>query len=107
MKRAIKNIVEHSRRSEKSVERYLCDRVADLGGVCLKYFNPSATGYPDRVAVLPRGATAWVELKGADGRLAPLQARRLRELTDLGHVARVCASREDVDCLIDQLAALR
>ena len=47
MNRSIKNIVEHADVSEKAIERYLCDVVKKLGGVCLKYSNANMVGYPD------------------------------------------------------------
>ena len=37
MKANVENIVRHADVSEKAIERYLCDQVKNLGGVCLKY----------------------------------------------------------------------
>lgn len=54
----VQNIVKHAEVSEKSIERYLCEVVKKLGGVCLKYANPNMAGYPDRVALMP-GAAAY------------------------------------------------
>ena len=51
MKKSIENIVQHAEVSEKAIERYLCDVVKKLGGVCLKYSNANMVGYPDRVAL--------------------------------------------------------
>lgn len=100
MNRALKNIVEHSARSEKSLERYLVEHVERLGGVCLKYYNPNVVGYPDRVILMPGGSVTWVELKGADGRLSELQKLRVRQLRAMGHAVNVCATRNDIDALL-------
>lgn len=100
MNRAIKNIVEHSTRSEKSLERYLSEQVARLGGVCLKYYNPNVAGYPDRVILMPGGSVTWVELKGAEGRLSALQRLRVRQLREMGHAVNVCATKEDINVLL-------
>lgn len=100
MKRAIKNIVEHSTRSEKSLERYLTEHVAAMGGVCLKYYNPNVAGYPDRVILMPGGSTTWVELKGAEGRLSELQRYRVKKLREMGHAVNVCGTLEDINVLL-------
>lgn len=68
MNRNIKNIVEHADVSEKAIERYLCDVVKKLGGVCLKYSNANMVGYPDRVALMPGGLCVWFELKSKGAR---------------------------------------
>ena len=47
MKKSVDNILRHSELSEKSIERYLFDRVRQSGGVCLKYSNPNMGGYPE------------------------------------------------------------
>ena len=90
----------HSGLSEKSIERYLRDRVTEMGGACLKYSNQGMAGYPDRICLLPGGVTLWVELKGAGGRLSALQEIRIRQLERMGHKAYVCRSREEVDRLL-------
>ena len=66
MKANVENIVRHADVSEKAIERYLCDQVKNLGGVCLKYSSANTAGYPDRVALLPGGRTIWIELKSKE-----------------------------------------
>lgn len=83
--------------SEKLIERYLARRVAEAGGVCLKYSNAGMTGYPDRICLLPGGLSFWVELKSKGERPRLLQRMRLDRLARLGHKAYVCDSREAVD----------
>lgn len=101
MKKNIANIVKHAEVSEKMIERYLCDSVKKLGGICLKYTNPGMVGFPDRIVMLPGGWTVWVELKSKDGRLNEVQKIRIRQLRGMGHTVNVCRSKEDVDEVLE------
>lgn len=102
-KRSITNLLRHSERSEKSIERYLFDRVKAMGGECLKYSNPNMAGYPDRIAVMPGGVTVWVELKSRGAHPRALQEVRIARLRDLGHRVHVIDSREGVDAMLGEL----
>lgn len=93
----IKNIADHAEVSEKSIERYLCDLVKKLGGVCLKYSNPNAVGYPDRAAVMPGGKLIWFELKSKGKKVSKVQAIRASHLESIGHTVYVCDSKESIN----------
>ena len=93
----IKNIADHAEVSEKSIERYLCDLVKKLGGVCLKYSNPNAVGYPDRAAVMPCGKLIWFELKSKGKKVSKVQAIRASQLESIGHTVYVCDSKESIN----------
>lgn len=95
-----KNISEHSERSEKAIEQYLCERLERLGGIALKYSNDLRTGYPDRLCLLPDGHTFWVELKSKGKHPRAIQQIRITELRDLGQRVYVADSRELVDLII-------
>lgn len=97
----IEKITRHSEVSEKAIERYLTDRVRDMGGVCLKYNNPGMAGYPDRVCLLPGGVTVWIELKSRDGRLSGIQRIRIAGMRRMGHTVCVCKSKEDIDSVLN------
>lgn len=101
MKKNITNIVKHADVSEKMIERYLCDSVKQMGGVCLKYSNAGMVGYPDRICLLSGGVVFWVELKSKDGRLNEVQKIRIRQLRSMGHTVNVCRSKEDVDEVLE------
>lgn len=101
MKKNIANIVKHADVSEKMIERYLCDSVKKMGGVCLKYSNAGMVGYPDRICLLSGGVVFWVELKSKDGRLNEVQKIRIRQLRGMGHTVNVCRSKEDVDEVLE------
>lgn len=101
MKKNIANIVKHAYVSEKMIERYLCDSIKQMGGVCLKYSNAGMVGYPDRICLLSGGVVFWVELKSKDGRLNEAQKIRIRQLRGMGHTVNVCRSKEDVDEVLE------
>ena len=101
MKKNIANIVKHADVSEKMIERYLCDSIKQMGGVCLKYSNAGMVGYPDRICLLSGGVVFWVELKSKDGRLNEVQKIRIRQLRSMGHTVNVCRSKEDVDKVLE------
>ncbi len=96
-RRAADNVARHGEVSEKVIERYLCRRVREAGGLCLKYSNPGESGYPDRVVVMPGGDVAWVELKSRGKHPTAIQRARIDELRRLGHRAWVIDSKDMVD----------
>lgn len=88
---------------EHQVEHYFCRRVKkDLGGMALKWSSPGcADGVPDRVVLLPRGRTIYVEVKTADGKLSSVQKRMQKHMGDLGHRVFTVYGKEGVDRLIE------
>lgn len=94
---------KHAEQSEKALEKYLTDQVKLREGMCLKYYNAGATGWPDRIVMMPGGIMAWVELKSKGEKPAPLQRLRLEWLRENGYIADVVDSREDIDGLVDRL----
>ena len=94
-------IISHSEVSEKSIERYLVDRVKAKGGICLKYSNPGLAGYPDRVCLLPHGVTMWFELKSKGEKLRSIQSIRIAHMRNKGHLVFVCDSKAEVDNALD------
>lgn len=93
----VENIVKHAEVSEKAIERYLCDQVRDLGGVCLKYSNANMIGYPDRIALMPAGKVFWVELKSKSRKRSKLQEIRCAQLARLGFDVFTCDSKDSVN----------
>lgn len=90
----------HSEESEKALERYLCERAKELGGLALKFASATQTGWPDRVVLLPGGRQLWVELKSKGRRPTELQWLRLQWLRRQGHRAFVCDSRASVEAAL-------
>ncbi len=90
--------------SEKTLESYLCEQVKEkLRGLSLKYFNPNATGYPDRIILIKGLPDIWVEMKSKGKHATALQQARIERLRDLGRMVKVCRSRTDVDNLIKEI----
>ena len=98
--KTIKKILHNSDFSEKSIEHYLAVRVRKLGGECLKYSNPHAIGYPDRIVLLPGGRVMWVELKSYGERPRAIQLQRIERLRQLGQEVHVCDSRAAIDAIV-------
>lgn len=100
----IDKILKHSEVSEKSIERYLVERVKAMGGICLKYSNLGEVGYPDRLCIFPHGVTHWVELKSKGEELRAIQVKRIERLLRMDHSVWVCDSKQTVDNLINSLS---
>lgn len=105
--KTLKKILHNSELSEKSIEHYLAERVKAMGGECLKYSNPHAIGYPDRLVLLPGGRVMWVELKSYGERPRAIQLQRIERLRQLGQEVHVCDSRQAVDDIVGPLTIIR
>ena len=70
---------------EKDLEARLVREVKAMGGMCLKWVCPGNRGVPDRIALLPGGRVAFIEMKRPKGsRVDPLQEYWSRVLSRLG-----------------------
>ena len=63
---------------ERDVEKWLGERVKELGGLYYKFVSPGNDGVPDRIVILPEGRIYFVELKTENGRLSPIQEYQIR-----------------------------
>lgn len=75
----------------------LVEKVRAAGGICVKNTGEGAKGIPDRLCVLRRGRTVWVELKTPGKRPAPMQVRWIAALAAMGHIAVVVDSLDALD----------
>lgn len=103
MKKNVENIVRHSEVSEKEIEKYLCQRMKEIGLPCLKYSNPNVVGYPDRLIVLPASQCMWVELKSKGRKPTKIQQLRISELKELKHVVWIIDNKPLIDELVTEL----
>lgn len=87
--------------SEKDIEKRLVREVEALGGLCIKYFNPAQTGYPDRLCLLPGGETFWVELKAPGKKLRRSQEIRKGKLEGLGQRVYVADGLDAVSRIVE------
>ena len=51
---------------EKQIERYLCNRVKQLGGLALKFEPPGSGGWPDRIIFFLAAKSCLWRLKHLD-----------------------------------------
>lgn len=105
-KTKIEHVVSLRTTSEKVIERYLCNRVAALGLLCLKYANFQQAGYPDRLILLPGGRCVWVELKSTGRKPTRLQLERFADLERRGHTVYVADTHEKVDGIITVIQSI-
>lgn len=85
---------------EKEIEKYLRDAVRKIGGRAYKFVSPGNNGVPDRVVCLPKGVTAFVELKAPGKTPRPNQELQLGFLMSLSQNVFVIDSKEMVDAFI-------
>ena len=88
---------------EREIERYLVDRVHELGGEAYKFTSPSHRGVFDRIVVMPRGVVWFVELKSPTGKMSRLQELFQKRLTELGQRNVVLSSKDAVNNFIEIL----
>lgn len=69
---------------EKTIEQKFREAVKAVGGVAVKFTSPGWDGMPDRLALLPGGRMAFVEVKAPGKKPRPLQEARHRMLRRLG-----------------------
>ena len=82
---------------ESTVERYLVDRVAALGGEVRKVRWIGRHGAPDRLVMLPSGKTVWVETKAPGEKARPSQIREHERMRRMGQIVEVIDSFERID----------
>lgn len=91
---------------ESDIEKYLCDRVKELGGEVRKVRWIGRNGAPDRLVMLPggsgpwhgpRGIVLWVELKAPGEKCRPHQIREHERMARMGQRVVVVDSFEGVD----------
>ena len=95
---------------EKTVEKYLCDRVRATGGNHRKMVFPAHRGAPDRLVgwpLTPRyewGVHFLIELKKPKGKGAEdHQQREHTRLRAIGFDVRVIHTKEEVDAFIAEM----
>lgn len=88
---------------EKQVEKYLVDRICNLGGLPWKFTSPGTAGVPDRIVIL-NGLICFVELKRPKGgRISDMQEWRIKQLHKQDVKAYVLKNKEEVDYLIEHM----
>ena len=91
---------------EKQVEKYLCDKVKEIGGLCEKFTSPGRRSVPDRVVTLPEGNVTFVELKAPGRHATPAQERDHAKRRALGVKVYVLNSIKQVDDWIEDVTRI-
>lgn len=90
---------------EKTIEQKFTAAVKNAGGLALKFTSPGWDGVPDRLALLPGGKLAFVEVKAPGKKPRPLQLARHRTLRRLGFKVYVLDDEEQIGGMIDEIRA--
>ena len=90
---------------EKTIEQKFREAVKNAGGLALKFISPGLDGMPDRLALLPGGRMAFVEVKAPGKKPRPLQLARHRTLRQLGFRVYVLDDEKQIGGIIDEIRA--
>ena len=88
---------------EKTIEQKFRKAVRGAGGLALKFTSPGFDGVPDRLALLPGGRMAFVEVKAPGEKPRPLQLARHRMLRRLGFKVYVLDDAEQIEKIISEI----
>ena len=90
---------------EKTLEQKFRAAVKTAGGLAVKFTSPGFDGVPDRLALLPDGKMAFVEVKAPSEKPRPLQLSRHRLLRRLGFKVYVLNDESQIGGIIDEIRA--
>ncbi len=88
---------------EKVIEQKFREAVRQKGGLALKFTSPGFDGMPDRLALLPNGKIAFVEVKTKGEKPRPLQFARHRFLRKLGFKVYILDDTDQIGGIIDEI----
>ena len=88
---------------EKTIEQKFRAAVKAAGGLALKFTSPGFDGVPDRLALLPDGKMAFVEVKAPGEKPRPLQLSRHRLLRRLGFKVYVLDDESQIGGIMDEI----
>ena len=88
---------------EKIIEQKVRTAVKAVGGMAVKFVSPGLDGMPDRLALLPGGRMAFVEVKAPGKKPRPIQEARHRMLRRLGFRVYVLDDEKQIGGIIDEI----
>ena len=88
---------------EKTIEQKFRAAVKAAGGLAVKFTSPGFDGVPDRLALLPGGRVAFVEVKATGKKPRPLQLARHRLLRQLGFKVYVLDDESQIGGMINEI----
>lgn len=87
---------------ESKIETYLCKKVKEIGGLCIKMSPEFNAGIPDRL-ILIRGRSFFVELKATGKKPRKLQVKYAEKLKKVGFETIIIDSKSIADELIKNI----
>lgn len=88
---------------EKHIEQHFVKAVRAAGGIAPKLTCPGFDGMPDRIALMPGGRIAFVEVKALGQKPRPLQTARHRLLRRLGFKVYVLDGIPQIKTILDEM----
>ena len=88
---------------EKTIEQKLVKAVRQKGGICPKFVAPAFDGMPDRLALLPEGRLAFIEVKAKGKKPRPLQEARHRLLRSLGFKVFILDDEDQIPAMMEEV----
>ena len=88
---------------ESRIERWITERVKELGGRSYKWVSPGSDGVPDRIYLLPGGRIVFAELKAREGRLSKIQEKQIGLIRKLGFRCEVIRGKEGARKFVEGL----
>lgn len=89
--------------TEKVIEQKLVRAIRRMGGLAPKFVSPGLDGVPDRIALLPGGKIAFIELKADGKKPRPLQLRRKRQFEALGFKVYCVSGKEQIGGVLNEI----
>lgn len=80
---------------ERDIEKWLRDKIRQMGGIAMKFTSPGNDGVPDRIAILPGGQVWFIELKKDGETPTKIQEWQIERLRKLGCNVTVIAGMEE------------
>jgi len=88
---------------EKALEKRLRETVKKRGGLAIKIWCLSFTGFPDRIVLMPGARIFFVELKDTGKELSPVQAVVHAQLIKFGFDTRLIDTNEKLNDLFREI----
>ena len=91
------------KKDERDIEKWMREKIEQLGGVFMKWVSPGNDGVPDRIAILPGGAVYFIELKRDGERPRKLQKWQQARLRRLGCDVRTVEGMKEARQFIEEV----
>lgn len=88
---------------ESDLERKLTKKIEKIGGLSIKFWPFSLSGFPDRIILLPFGRIFFVEMKQPNGKFEGLQKWWKKKLEKLGFKVFVIWDDNDINNFIQHV----